>query len=249
MVSAKQPLSPFQARSNYKLVGQSFGSFVSAFGNTCPVYWETSFPFCLETQYEGSFNSSMPSFLSGTPVNQASSATGILLQGNLALAPQTVSQNDDSGLVLLGYLQLLWHLWVRFDIVVPFGSCVWFMNTVHLSFCYSCICVLCNKILEGPLSESPATHIGWIFTGTCYSVSHLCLDLSLQPEEQTVVPLRCSMMSTAFRLFHCFAHLSTGLTDQLGGQSPNYRKLTSFSHQTQSCLDMHHWPLKKKTSV
>ncbi len=30
MVSAKQPLSPIQARSNYKLVGRSFGSFVSA---------------------------------------------------------------------------------------------------------------------------------------------------------------------------------------------------------------------------
>lgn len=30
MVSGKQPLSLIQARSNYKLVGQSFGSFVSA---------------------------------------------------------------------------------------------------------------------------------------------------------------------------------------------------------------------------
>ncbi len=41
------------------------------------------------------------------------------------------------------------------------------------------------------------------------------------------------MISSALRLhlYHRFARLSMGLTDQLWGQNANYRKLTSFSQQ------------------
>lgn len=69
----------------------------------------------------------------------------------------------------------------------------------------------------------------------------LCRDLCLQPEQQIVTPLKYGTTSPLHRLhlYHCVALLSAGRCDQLGGQSTNYRRLTSFSQQAEAVRTCH----------
>lgn len=69
MVSGKQPLSLIQARSNYKLVGQSFGSFVSALDTLACCTGKLHSLSVGRPEGEDSFNCSMLSFLSSTSAN------------------------------------------------------------------------------------------------------------------------------------------------------------------------------------
>lgn len=121
VVSAKQPLSPIQAHSNYKLVGQSFSFFVSALETLAQFYWETSFPLCLETLDRDSFNFNMLSFLSRTS-RQPSNWDFPLRRHKLCL--KTVTQ-----------ALFLWFVWVALIVV----SQVWPWSHAFDSSLYSSV--------------------------------------------------------------------------------------------------------------
>lgn len=127
MVSAKQPLSPFQARSNYKLVGQSFSSFVSALETLAQ---STGKLHSLSVWRPGTKSLSTPAcrpFFLGHQLAKPAQQIGIPLQETL-----TLRMSRTPSCVLkwwlrscsLGLLELLWFLWVRFERVRPWGSCV-----------------------------------------------------------------------------------------------------------------------------
>lgn len=78
------------------------------------------------------------------------------------------------------------------------------------------------------------SHHSGIFRRWAQSLSRLIRTT----RKQIIAPRRCLMVQQALHLHlrYQFAHLFTGLTNQLWGQDPNYRKLTSFSQDFLSSL-------------
>lgn len=178
VVSAKQPLSPIEARSNYKLVGQSFGSFVVALETLAqstgkhhpPSVWlprtnSLSTPACCPLRHQLAKSAQQPWFPSRRPWLWERLAT-------------MLCRDDDSGHVLFNRSDFC-----ESELKVPDPR---FMFLIHPTLlCTSVlltavclppfnsnkyVCMFGHKILEGLLSDSPVTQAGLVFRVACYSV-------------------------------------------------------------------------------